>query len=44
MRLIAKFVSEFSTKAASLLRMPLHRSVGDMAVSGKGEILIAAKD
>ena len=44
LRLMAQFVSEYSTKAASLVRKPLHRFAGDMAVSGKGEIFLAAED
>ncbi len=40
-RLLAKFVKAYSTRAAALLRGPLQRLAGDMAVLGKGEILCA---
>jgi formylmethanofuran dehydrogenase subunit C len=37
-RLMAAFVKDHSTRAASVLRRPLRRLAGDMAVLGKGEI------
>jgi formylmethanofuran dehydrogenase subunit C len=37
-RLLASYVAEHSRRAATLLRGPLRRLVGDMAVLGKGEI------
>jgi formylmethanofuran dehydrogenase subunit C len=40
MRLWAGFVHPHSKKAATLLRQPLQRLAGDMAVLGKGEIFI----
>jgi len=41
MRLMAAFVSTLSARAAGLFRAPLRRFAGDMAVLGKGEILVA---
>jgi len=38
MRLLAAFAAEHSARAAVLLRRPLRRLAGDMAVLGKGEI------
>jgi formylmethanofuran dehydrogenase subunit C len=40
MRLWAGFVDPLSKTAAALLRQPLRRLAGDMAVLGKGEIFI----
>jgi formylmethanofuran dehydrogenase subunit C len=40
-RLLASFVTPLSTAAASMLRRPLRRYTGDMAVLGKGELFIA---
>jgi formylmethanofuran dehydrogenase subunit C len=40
MRLMAGFVGDFSRRAGACLRDPLRRYAGDMAVLGKGEILI----
>ena len=42
MRLWAGFVRPYSKKAATLLRRPLQRLAGDMAVLGKGEIFIGS--
>jgi len=42
MRLWAGFVHCYSKKAATLLRRPLQRLAGDMAVLGKGEIFIGS--
>jgi formylmethanofuran dehydrogenase subunit C len=42
MRLWAGILLPHSKKAAALLRRPLQRLAGDMAVLGKGEILIAS--
>ena len=42
MRLWAGFVHPYSKKAAMLLRRPLQRLAGDMAVLGKGEIFIGS--
>ncbi len=41
MRLMAKFVEPFSAKIASLMRAPMRRFAGDMAVLGRGELLLA---
>jgi formylmethanofuran dehydrogenase subunit C len=41
-RLLADFVKPYSTRTALLLRAPLRRFAGDMAVLGKGEILCVA--
>ena len=38
----AGFVHPYSKKAATLLRRPLRRLAGDMAVLGKGEIFIGS--
>jgi formylmethanofuran dehydrogenase subunit C len=43
LRLLATFVAQYSARAAALLRRPLRRYAGDMAVLGKGEIFIAGK-
>ena len=43
-RLMAGFVREYSRVAAALLSRPLTRYAGDMAVAGKGEILLAMPD
>jgi formylmethanofuran dehydrogenase subunit C len=40
MRLCAGFTQLYSKRSAALLRRPLQRFVGDMAVLGKGEILV----
>jgi formylmethanofuran dehydrogenase subunit C len=40
MRLMADFLKPYSARTAALLRGPLQRFAGDMAVLGKGEILI----
>jgi formylmethanofuran dehydrogenase subunit C len=40
-RLMAAFVAELSTRAGSILRRPLRRFAGDMAVLGKGELFVA---
>lgn len=42
MRLWARVLFPHSKRAATLLRQPLQRLAGDMAVLGKGEILIAS--
>jgi formylmethanofuran dehydrogenase subunit C len=42
MRLLERFVREHSHLAAALVRRPLRRFAGDMAVLGKGEIFVAA--
>jgi formylmethanofuran dehydrogenase subunit C len=41
MRLMAKFVEPFDAKIAALMRRPLRRFAGDMAVLGRGEMLVA---
>jgi formylmethanofuran dehydrogenase subunit C len=41
-RLMAAYIRESSAKSAKLLRVPLRRLMGDMAVLGKGEIFVAA--
>ncbi len=41
-RLLAAFVKDHSTVAASALRLPLRRLAGDMAVLGKGEMFCAS--
>ena len=41
LRLMAAFVRSHSRRAAALLERPLRRLAGDMAVLGRGEILIA---
>jgi formylmethanofuran dehydrogenase subunit C len=43
LRLMAAFISESSRSAAQLLRRPLYRFVGDMALLGKGEIFVATR-
>jgi formylmethanofuran dehydrogenase subunit C len=43
MRLMARFVEPLSKPAAAVFRGPLRRLAGDMAVLGKGEILVAEK-
>jgi formylmethanofuran dehydrogenase subunit C len=40
LRLLAAFVGSHSARAATLLRRPLRRLAGDMAVLGKGEIFL----
>jgi formylmethanofuran dehydrogenase subunit C len=40
MRLLSDFVRAFSRRAGACLRRPLRRYAGDMAVLGKGEILV----
>jgi formylmethanofuran dehydrogenase subunit C len=44
MYLWAGFTEPYSKKGASLLRRPLQRFVGDMAVLGKGEIFVASRN
>ena len=41
-RLMAAHIRESSAKSAELLRVPLRRLMGDMAVLGKGEIFVSA--
>ncbi len=41
-RLMSAHIRESSAKSAELLRVPLRRLMGDMAVLGKGEIFVAA--
>ncbi len=43
MRLMADFVGPLSRRAAACLRGPLRRYAGDMAVLGKGEILVGTR-
>jgi formylmethanofuran dehydrogenase subunit C len=43
LRLLATFVAGYSARAARLLRRPLRRLAGDMAVLGKGEIFLASR-
>ena len=43
MRLLAGFVGGFSRRAGGCLRAPLRRYAGDMAVLGKGEILVGTR-
>jgi len=43
MRLLSDFVGAFSRRAATCLRGPLRRYAGDMAVLGKGEILVGTR-
>jgi formylmethanofuran dehydrogenase subunit C len=43
LRLLATFVAGYSARAARLLRRPLRRFAGDMAVLGKGEIFLAGR-
>jgi formylmethanofuran dehydrogenase subunit C len=40
-RLMAAMIEPYSTRAATLMRRPLRRFAGDMAVLGKGEIFVA---
>lgn len=40
-RLMAAYFKEYSTKSAAILGRPLRRLAGDMAVLGKGEILLS---
>ncbi len=40
LRLLAKFIASASPRAAALLRAPMRRFAGDMAVLGKGEVFI----
>jgi len=44
MRLWAGFIEPYSKRAAALLRRPLRRLAGDMAVLGPGEILIGNRN
>jgi formylmethanofuran dehydrogenase subunit C len=44
MRLWAGLIDPYSKRAASLLRRPLRRLAGDMAVLGKGEIFIGNRN
>jgi len=44
MRLLAGFIDGYSKRGASLLRRPLQRLAGDMAVRGNGEILIGNRN
>jgi formylmethanofuran dehydrogenase subunit C len=44
MRLLAGMVEPYSKAAAGLLRRPLTRLAGDMAVLGKGEILVGMRN
>jgi len=44
MRLWAGFVDPLSKSAAALLRRPLQRLAGDMAVLGKGEIFVGNRN
>jgi formylmethanofuran dehydrogenase subunit C len=44
MRLLARFINPYSKRAAALLRPPLQRLAGDMAVLGKGEIFIGNRN
>jgi formylmethanofuran dehydrogenase subunit C len=44
MRLWAGFIEPYSKRAASLLKRPLQRLAGDMAVLGKGEIFIGNRN
>ena len=43
MLLMASYLKPYSTRAAALLRSPLRRFAGDMAVLGNGEIFIGNK-
>jgi formylmethanofuran dehydrogenase subunit C len=43
MRLMGDFVGAFSRRAGACLRAPLRRYAGDMAVLGKGEILVGTR-
>jgi formylmethanofuran dehydrogenase subunit C len=42
MRAMAGYVADFSSSSARLLRRSLQRFAGDMAVLGKGEVLVAS--
>jgi formylmethanofuran dehydrogenase subunit C len=44
MRLLATMIEPYSKSAALLLRGPLTRFAGDMAVLGKGEILVGNRN
>ena len=44
MRLCARFVQPYSSRIVSLLRRPLHRLIGDMAVLGRGEIFVGGRN
>jgi formylmethanofuran dehydrogenase subunit C len=44
MRLLAAFVEPYSKRAATLLRRPLRRLAGDMAVLGKGELFVGNRN
>jgi formylmethanofuran dehydrogenase subunit C len=41
MRLMAAYFKEYSTKSAAIFGRPLRRLAGDMAVLGKGEVLLS---
>jgi formylmethanofuran dehydrogenase subunit C len=41
LRLMARFVEPFNAKIAALMRAPMRRFAGDMAVLGRGELLLA---
>lgn len=43
MRLLAKFLKDADVAAGSMLRRPLRRFAGDMAVLGKGEIFLVER-
>jgi formylmethanofuran dehydrogenase subunit C len=44
MRLLAGLTQPYSKRSAALLRRPLERFVGDMAVLGKGEIFVGTRN
>jgi formylmethanofuran dehydrogenase subunit C len=44
MRLLAGLIEPYSKRAATLLRRPLRRLAGDMAVPGKGELLVGNRN
>jgi formylmethanofuran dehydrogenase subunit C len=44
MRLFARLIEPYSKRAAALLRRPLRRFAGDMAVLGKGELLVGNRN
>ena len=44
MRLLAGLIQPYSKRSAALLRRPLQRFVGDMAVLGKGEIFVGTRN
>jgi formylmethanofuran dehydrogenase subunit C len=43
LRLLARFATDYSARAAALLQRPLRRFAGDMAVLGKGEVFAASR-